>query len=381
MNRISLLTRYQARLTWLSNLICTGLLIHSIPSVAATLSINIEDQAGPGIIEIQIYNSANAFAAQRDPFKKIRYEVNDTAPFIIEDLPPDEYALLVFLDENDDKKIDKNFIGIPLEPVGFSNRYMPRGPPIFIKAMFTLNKDETRELNIRLKRQLDKSGELGIGPGVIARTSPYRDDNGNVTRLIPAITYIGEQLQIFGPRFQWGLIGSGKFRLALAGQYRFGAYDQDDSPFLQGMGDRDDTILAGLALQVELPEEIDLELSYKLDILDKIGGNIANLRLSRNLQFGNLSFTPKIGFNYLSSDISNYEFGVTDNRATSNRPAYTLGSTTSIEAGIGLYIEFTRNWLLLIDVNIEKFDDQVFASPIVEDNSVINGFATISYVF
>ncbi|MCC6727118.1 MAG: DUF2141 domain-containing protein [Saprospiraceae bacterium] len=38
----------------------------------------------------------------------------------IENLPAGEYAFAVFLDENNNKKLDKNLVGVPTEPYGFS---------------------------------------------------------------------------------------------------------------------------------------------------------------------------------------------------------------------------------------------------------------------
>jgi len=63
------------------------------------------------------------------------------------------------------------------------------------------------------------------------------------------------------------------------------------------------------------------------------------------------------------------------------RPAYELDSTISIEAGIGLFIEITREWLLLVNMNIEKLSDEVADSPIVGHDSVVKGFAAINYAF
>ena len=43
----------------------------------------------------------------------------------VTDLPYGKYAILVFQDMNGNKKLDKNFLGIPTEPFAFSNNYKP----------------------------------------------------------------------------------------------------------------------------------------------------------------------------------------------------------------------------------------------------------------
>jgi len=357
------------------------LLLNSLSSYAAGLTISLDNPPQSGIVEFQLYDSAKAFSAQSNPLKTVRYSVNSPDIYIIDDLPRGEYALMVYHDENNNKRLDKNFIGIPVEPIGFSNGYAPKAPPSFSRAAFIISENETRHFDVKLYLPLGKRGQLGVGLGMIARTSTYREYNGNVSQFIPVITYIGERLQIFGPQFQYGIAGSGKLRLALAGQYRIGVYQEEDSPLLVGMGNRENTLLAGLAVQAELPGDVNLELGYKFDVLDRTGGGEASLVISKALQFGTLRITPQLGINYLSSEISNYDFGVPDNRAIVARPAYELDSTISIEAGIGLFIEITREWLLLVNMNIEKLSDEVADSPIVGHDSVVKGFAAINYAF
>ena len=54
-------------------------------------------------------------------------------------LPPGDYAVSLFYDENDNGKLDSNFIGIPKEPVALSNNAKPKfGPPKYKDAVFTL---------------------------------------------------------------------------------------------------------------------------------------------------------------------------------------------------------------------------------------------------
>ncbi len=53
-----------------------------------------------------------------------------------------EYAVSVFHDENDNKKMDTHFFGIPKEGVGASNNKMGFGPPSFKDSAFMLNETE-----------------------------------------------------------------------------------------------------------------------------------------------------------------------------------------------------------------------------------------------
>jgi 4,4'-diapolycopenoate synthase len=55
------------------------------------------------------------------------------------DLPPGVYAVSVYEDLNENHKLDKGFLGIPVEPVGVSKNPPTRmGPPRFEESSFRL---------------------------------------------------------------------------------------------------------------------------------------------------------------------------------------------------------------------------------------------------
>ena len=200
-------------------------------------------------------------------------------------------------------------------------------------------------------------------------------------QLIPVVTYTGERLQIFGPHAQFGLSGSGKLRLAAIAQYRIGAYEEDDSAFLSGMGDRKDAVMLGLSLQTELPGSVSLTASYAHDALDEIGGGEALLSVERSFEFNAMRVSPNIGLNWLSSELANNDFGVPSHKATPARRAYAPGGVVSVESGVGVSVEIRRDCLLVMNAGVEFLDGDVSASPIVDEDVVTKGFAAISYLF
>jgi outer membrane protein len=351
------------------------------PVNAADIAVRIDNPPASGQVVLVLFDSANTFADLRDPAMVVYYFLDGRDQYLLEEVPPGEYALLVYYDENGNNRIDKNFIGIPKEPLGFSNRYRPKGPPTYQRAAFELLQDEPRIFDVALYRPLGEFGRIGVGAGIIARSSPYRDYSGAVYQVIPAITYNGDRLQIVGPKIQLGLAGSGKLRLAATGRYRIGVYDEDDSEFLQGMGDRQDTFMAGLAIQAELPGGVDVSANYEFDLLDRIGGSEARLEFSKTIQLGMFRFSPAIAVNWTGSKLSNHDYGVAASQSTVVRPAYYLDDVYSAEAGAGIFIEITRDWLVIINLAAEMLSNDVTASPIVSEDHVIKGFSAINYVF
>jgi len=67
----------------------------------------------------------------------------------ITDLPAGEYALAIFHDENNNGKLDTNWLGIPKEKVAFSKAKMKTfGPPKFKECAFKMSSDH--EIHIDL---------------------------------------------------------------------------------------------------------------------------------------------------------------------------------------------------------------------------------------
>ncbi len=355
--------------------------VFSVGARAAEIDVVLKDPPEEGTVVILFYDSENSFGDLRDPFRVEKFTLDGREFYRVSKLPEGNYAMLVYFDENGNDQIDKNFIGIPREPLGFSNGYRPKGPPSYSRAAFDVGSDEKQRFEVALYRPLGKLGRVGVGVGVIGRSSPYRGYEGSVSKVIPAITYTGEKLRIFGPNLEYGIFGSGDVRLALNGQYRLGVYEEDDSAFLAGMGDREGTFMAGLSLNAELDGGFELSLGYLHDVLGKIGGGEGKVGLSKSFQFGVFRLSPYLAGNWMSEDLADHDFGVSVENALIERFAYDVGSVLSYEVGTGAFIEITENWLFVMNIGYEFLPSEVTNSPIVVEEHVVKGFGAINFAF
>ena len=83
------------------------------------------------------------FPSEQDSalIKRILPIENNQVVFELDSIPYGDYAISVHHDENDDDKINSNWLGIPKEGLGASNDAKGSfGPPSFEKAKITLNK-------------------------------------------------------------------------------------------------------------------------------------------------------------------------------------------------------------------------------------------------
>ncbi len=111
-------------------------------------NLNIEVEGirnSNGLIGISIYNSPHGFP--NDLAKAIKTEFvtikDNKAKIAINNLSEGYYAISVFHDENGNRKIESNWIGLPKEGVGVSNNVKASfGPPKFNDAKFMLNRSE-----------------------------------------------------------------------------------------------------------------------------------------------------------------------------------------------------------------------------------------------
>ena len=126
---------------------------------ASELIINLSDQKKAGTLMLAIYNNAEAFEgsvvkekrSEVGVFKglELYLEPKDSMRLSIE-IPDGEYAIAFFIDANGNKKLDKNFLGIPKEQFGFSNNAMGTlSAPSFEQAKFKVTGNTVQ--NIKLK--------------------------------------------------------------------------------------------------------------------------------------------------------------------------------------------------------------------------------------
>ncbi len=103
-----------------------------------------------GVIVVGIYCDENSFPTEGKEFRKLSFEVSELSVLCpIHDLPPGEYALAIFHDENADGICNLGLFGIPKEGFGFSNNIRPRlRAPTFGDCKVEILKDKAITINL-----------------------------------------------------------------------------------------------------------------------------------------------------------------------------------------------------------------------------------------
>jgi uncharacterized protein (DUF2141 family) len=127
----------------------TAILSTSAQEETFNLTINIAGlSSDKGSLLVGVYNTKESFL--KKPFESdIIKIINKKSIITFKNIPKGAYAVSFIHDENDNKKLDTNFIGIPKEDFGCSNNAQGfMGPPKYEDAKFQLRENKT--INIKI---------------------------------------------------------------------------------------------------------------------------------------------------------------------------------------------------------------------------------------
>jgi len=105
-----------------------------------------------GEVKIALVSSAEQFSFEVEPRHQVVSGIHaGESRWLFSALPLGEYAIKVYHDENGNDELDKNFLGIPKEDVGFSNNPSLRfGEPSYDDARFSFD-SSPMTVNIQMK--------------------------------------------------------------------------------------------------------------------------------------------------------------------------------------------------------------------------------------
>ncbi|MDR1764253.1 MAG: DUF2141 domain-containing protein [Dysgonamonadaceae bacterium] len=93
----------------------------------------------------------NGFLKQPVDAKIVKIE-GETASVVFDKIAAGDYAVAVFQDTNENYRLEQGENGIPTEPWGFSNNFVPKtGAPTFFDLKFAVKPDEETVETITLR--------------------------------------------------------------------------------------------------------------------------------------------------------------------------------------------------------------------------------------
>ena len=219
------------------------------------------------------------------------------------------------------------------------------------------------------KRPKPQGWFWGFGAGY---TESIYEGRGNQFIPIPAIGYIGEAFEFYGPFASYKFLNEGPFSARARMAVRFDGYEAEDSAFLDGMDDRDRTIDGGFVVGYQPKDVARFELSYMHDVLSKHKGSETSFQISRQFNRGPFFFVPEVSVHYLSANLIDYYYGVKETEATAERAAFKGRTGLNYRADLNFSTPILFGGFTRIDLGYIWYANEISDSPIVDETEGYN---------
>ncbi|MCH7825987.1 MAG: MipA/OmpV family protein [Acidobacteria bacterium] len=223
--------------------------------------------------------------------------------------------------------------------------------------------------------------QWSLGLAAISSPRPYVGASNTVTP-IPIVELYYKKLYIQGVQAGYHLVDTKNIAFDVRARLVFAGLDPDSSPFLEGMTERESSIEGGLVFDWK-PGNYKLSASGYTDLLGRSDGQQAGLDFSRTWTFerSRWGLTPSIGVVWQSSNFVDYYVGVRPEEARPDRLAFRGRSAINFRSSILGYYFLTMRIRLVGQLQVQRLDNEIFESPIVDERRSVNGFLGVTYRF
>ena len=331
-----------------------------------------------GVIRIGVFKNEEDYKQKNNQIRKGTYPaVDKTLTVTYQNVPPGDYAIILFHDLNENDRNDSNAIGIPQEPFGLSNNIKPGiGLPAFSRTKFSVL-DKNVSVTVELQRYTKK---WSVGVGAIATQSAYKDSKPRYLPL-PIITFQGDKLDILGTQVHYTLWRNEKMFCALGVKLNFDGYDENDSSVFKGLSDRKMTLEGGVKVQYKFNKNWTLKTDAYYDLLGVSDGLEGSVSLARSFGGRKYILTPSIGFKWQDPNFADYYYGVQNNESTSSRTEYHPSFSFNPNLDCSLLYFWNDNWASFLTLSGTYLDKEIQNSPLVDKKVNLSLLAAFVYRF
>ena len=223
--------------------------------------------------------------------------------------------------------------------------------------------------------------QWSLGVGAFSSPRPYVGaENSQI--VAPLIEVSWKKLYVQGIQAGYRFFDGEKFALHARAGIVFNGLDPDDSPDLEGMNKRRPTIEGGVVFDWK-PGKYRLSTAAYTDLLGRYYGQQASTDFSRTWTFNRYQWgvTPSVGVVWQSSEFVNYYYGVTPEEARPGRPPFEGHSVINFRSSLFGFFFVNMRIRLVGLIRIQRLDNEISDSPIVDQKRGIFGLVGITYRF
>jgi len=235
----------------------------------------------------------------------------------------------------------------------------------------------------------DRSGNWSIGFNYDVIQSPYIGEQ-NRTDVMPNFIYMGESFYLDTTELGWHIIDDEQWQLDIGTHYLLAGYN--DHTFFSNTGDTrpEDDPLKGMERSGTFEGKI--ALTYKTDfgrwviginhdLRNTHGGGGVNSGWNYTWDIEHWQLRPWVEINWLSSEKSNYYFGVNEDEALDNRPPYYVSDSMNLGVGIAMVYNPWPEHFIAFNLGYTYFESNISDSPIIEENAIFTTSISYRYQF
>ena len=198
--------------------------------------------------------------------------------------------------------------------------------------------------------------------------------------LIPLVLYNGKYVFFRGTAAGLHVVNKDAIELNLLARARLHRLDPGDTAFLDGIEPREQSLDGGAEIRLR-GKWGELQSAWLTDTLARHRGESAELSYRYTLNYGRLTLSPFVGWEWYDDDLTNYYFGVSREEAQPGLPEYSPGSSNWFSVGLNTSYALNDRTLFFANLSLGDVDPVVENSPIVDAQHRAAFYLGGAYVF
>ncbi len=226
--------------------------------------------------------------------------------------------------------------------------------------------------------------DLTIGLGGYFQTQPYIN---TPPIIVPSPVIFYDNGIVYARWTRFGVYFYGKktadlsWGFSLTAQPRPNGYKPSDSEALRHLTEKKTSLEGGIAY-ILAKGSTYLEAMLLTDTLGRYNSWIAKTEIGTKYVVGGWKFYPSVVLVYESKKFTTYYYGITQEEST--RTAYPFYQPNGgLRAALQTYISYPlyKNYSLFFNLRADRLTNNAKNSPIVDDDFVYSGLASVLYTF
>lgn len=223
-------------------------------------------------------------------------------------------------------------------------------------------------------------GRFQLGAVGNVESSPYRGADNYDLGGLPWIAFDSERLHVGIDGIKAKIVQGNWGSVSILGNVRMKPFDDDDSPYLRGLHDRDWAFETGVAYDREIgPGEAHIE--YLHDVSGEHEGQQADATYKIPFQTGRFHYDVGGGVMWRDSDLNNYYVGVEPGEARADRAAYSADSAFLPHLDASVAYQLTQQMIVRANASATFLPDEYKDSSIIEDDVIYGVGLGLVYQF